>query len=194
MSLRPSPACRILLKRPMEAPVYRRSGPIDPTGRRVDLQGARPTIPADGGAGAGTIDACPCRDRRHRARGDRRDRRCSRGSASGRPAPADPLIWQDSLQYQSLGNQPLLSHWVWAGARPPRHHRCSGRSAGNDADVRAASRPWCRSRRGARWRSSCAPARPLARAGCSPAASCSASPPPGRSRSGTARSCRRACR
>ncbi len=31
----------------------------------------------------------------------------------------DPLIWQDSLQYQSLGNQPLFSHWVWAGDRPP---------------------------------------------------------------------------
>jgi hypothetical protein len=31
----------------------------------------------------------------------------------------DPLIWQDSLQYQSLGNQRLLSHWLWAGDRPP---------------------------------------------------------------------------
>jgi len=30
-----------------------------------------------------------------------------------------PLIWQDSLQYQSLGNRPLFSHWVWAGDRPP---------------------------------------------------------------------------
>ena len=31
----------------------------------------------------------------------------------------DPLIWQDSLQYQSLGHQPLFSHRVWAGDRPP---------------------------------------------------------------------------
>ena len=31
----------------------------------------------------------------------------------------DPLIWQDSLQYQSLGNEPLFSHWLWAGDRPP---------------------------------------------------------------------------
>jgi hypothetical protein len=31
----------------------------------------------------------------------------------------DPLVWQDSLQYQSLGNQPLLSHRIWAGERPP---------------------------------------------------------------------------
>ncbi len=30
-----------------------------------------------------------------------------------------PLIWQDSLQYRALGNQPLLSHRIWAGARPP---------------------------------------------------------------------------
>src|SRR5690242_15021353 len=31
----------------------------------------------------------------------------------------DPLVWQDSLQYRALGNQPLLSHHVWAGDRPP---------------------------------------------------------------------------
>ncbi len=31
----------------------------------------------------------------------------------------DPLIWQDSLQYRALGNQPLLSHRIWAGDRPP---------------------------------------------------------------------------
>ena len=32
----------------------------------------------------------------------------------------NPLVWQDSLQYQALGKQPLLSHRIWAGARPPR--------------------------------------------------------------------------
>jgi hypothetical protein len=31
----------------------------------------------------------------------------------------DPLVWQDSLQYQSLGDQPLFSHSIWAGDRPP---------------------------------------------------------------------------
>jgi hypothetical protein len=31
----------------------------------------------------------------------------------------DPLVWQDSLQYRALGNQPLLSHEIWAGDRPP---------------------------------------------------------------------------
>ena len=36
---------------------------------------ARPTIPADDGAGTGTIDTCPGRRRRHRDRHDRRDRR-----------------------------------------------------------------------------------------------------------------------
>ena len=30
-----------------------------------------------------------------------------------------PLVWQDSLQYRALGNQPLLSHRIWAGERPP---------------------------------------------------------------------------
>jgi len=31
----------------------------------------------------------------------------------------NPLIWQDSLEYQALSRQPLLSHRIWAGARPP---------------------------------------------------------------------------
>jgi hypothetical protein len=31
----------------------------------------------------------------------------------------NPLVWQDSLQYAALGRQPLLSHRIWAGARPP---------------------------------------------------------------------------
>jgi hypothetical protein len=31
----------------------------------------------------------------------------------------NPLVWQDSLQYQALGRQPLLSHRIWAGERPP---------------------------------------------------------------------------
>jgi hypothetical protein len=31
----------------------------------------------------------------------------------------NPLVWQDSLQYQALSRQPLLSHLIWAGARPP---------------------------------------------------------------------------
>jgi hypothetical protein len=31
----------------------------------------------------------------------------------------DPLIWQDSLQYEALGNRSLFSHWIWSGDRPP---------------------------------------------------------------------------
>jgi len=31
----------------------------------------------------------------------------------------DPLVWQDSIQYRRLGSEPLLSHRIWAGSRPP---------------------------------------------------------------------------
>jgi hypothetical protein len=30
-----------------------------------------------------------------------------------------PLVWQDSLQYEAMGDRTLLGHFIWSGDRPP---------------------------------------------------------------------------
>src|SRR3954469_9930159 len=134
LSLRPSPAWRILLKSPMEEFSLPRCRPA-PTPHRP-----RPT---PGGQGVDVrsppmIEAAPARSARARTStasaaattlGTAGTAGMALAAAVGigvfawfriwQARAGDPLVWQDSLQYQRLGKEPLLSHLIWAGTRPP---------------------------------------------------------------------------